>query len=121
MDTTKQTEVSVTNNPVLSVSRGQNAQWHVIAQGLDHPLASFEDAQEACAWAIAVAKAKQGKVLVEERTARTPAAQNNGANPSEAFKFSIPVTLTGSQDLRFKSSRSANRWSQSDSFLGFRR
>jgi hypothetical protein len=48
------------------VLRGQNNQWHVTAQDFRQPLASFDSPHEACAWAIARAIPKQGRVFVEE-------------------------------------------------------
>ncbi len=50
----------------LRVLRGQNDLWQVIAQDSPHALKSFDDPHEACAWAIALAKSKRGRVFVEE-------------------------------------------------------
>ena len=86
-------------NLILSVSLGQNKQWYVSAQDLSHPLASFDNPQAACAWAIAVAKPKRGKVLVEELTS-PPASPHDFRNAPETFKFSIPVAWTDSGDSR---------------------
>lgn len=69
------------NNFVLSVLLGKDKQWHVIAQDFRQPLASFDNPQSACGWAIARAKPKRGSVMVEE----------------------IPVAWTDSSDSRFKS------------------
>ncbi len=48
------------------VLRGQNNQWHVIAQDYRQPLASFDSPHAACEWAIARAKPQRGRVFVEE-------------------------------------------------------
>ena len=90
---------------VLSVSLGQSNQWHVSARDVSHPLASFDEPQAACAWAIAVARPKRGKVLVEELAASSPATSHSLRSASEAFKFSIPVASTDSRNLRFESAR----------------
>ena len=77
-------------NTVLSVVRGHDPQqWHVTAQDMANPLASFNDPQAACAWAIARARSVQGRVLVEEMT--TPSPPQFDANAG--FKYSIPVML----------------------------
>lgn len=54
------------SNLDFRVLRGKNNQWHVTAQDFRQPLASFDTPHEACAWAIARAKAKRGRVFVEE-------------------------------------------------------
>jgi hypothetical protein len=54
------------SNLDLRILRGQNNQWHVTAQDLRQPLASFASPHEACAWAIARAKPKQCRVFVEK-------------------------------------------------------
>ena len=54
------------SNLDFRVLRGQNNQWHVTAQDLRQPLASFDSPHEARAWAIARAKPKQCRVFVEE-------------------------------------------------------
>jgi hypothetical protein len=71
------------NDLVLNVLLGQNKEWHVIAQDFRQPLASFDNPHSACAWAIARAKPKRGRVIVEK----------------------IPVAWTDSGDSRFKSAR----------------
>lgn len=71
---------------ILSVSRGQNEQWRVTANDFGQPLATFDDPQAACAWAIARAKPRRGRVFFE----------------------AIPVTWTDSGDSLFKSVRSQN-------------
>lgn len=50
---------------VLSVSRGKNKQWHVTAHDFRQPLTTFDNPQAACAWAIARAKLKRGRVFLE--------------------------------------------------------
>jgi hypothetical protein len=91
---------------VLSVAPGQNNQWHVTALDSTDPLASFDDPQTACAWAVALAKPKQGRVVVEELAPSDTTSARDLRNPPEAFKFSIPVTWTESRDSRFRSARS---------------
>jgi hypothetical protein len=49
---------------VLNVSRGQDSRWHVIVDDFHQPLASFDSPHDACAWAIARAIGKRGKVFV---------------------------------------------------------
>jgi len=39
-------------NVVLSVVRSSQQEWHVMAEDVSEPLASFADPQAACAWAI---------------------------------------------------------------------
>ena len=80
------------NNLVLSVWLGQNKQWHVSARDFSLPLASFDNPQVACAWAIAVARAKHAKVLIEEPRVSSSGLSRSAMNSSESFKFSIPVT-----------------------------
>jgi hypothetical protein len=53
------------SNVDFRVLRGQNNQWHVTEQDLRQPVASFDSPHEACAWAIARAKPKRGRVFVE--------------------------------------------------------
>ena len=86
-------------NFVLSVSLGENNQWHVSARDVSRPLASFDEPQAACAWAIAVAKPRRGKVLVEELAASYPGSTHALTSATEKFKFSIPVTWTDSRRL----------------------
>lgn len=54
------------SNLDFKVLRGQNNQWHVTAQDLRQPLASFDSPHDACAWAIARAKPRRCRVFVEE-------------------------------------------------------
>ena len=54
------------SNLVLSVLRGQDNRWHVTAQGFSQPLDSFGSPHEACAWALARAEPKRGRVFVEK-------------------------------------------------------
>jgi hypothetical protein len=68
---------------VLNVLRGQNGQWHVTVQGFSQPLASFQNLQAACAWAIDHARPTRGRVFVNE----------------------IPVIWGNSSDLRFPAVR----------------
>jgi hypothetical protein len=49
---------------VLSVELGQDKQWHVTTQEIPQPLASFDNPQSACAWALWSVQPKRGKVLV---------------------------------------------------------
>ncbi len=93
---------------VLSVSLGQNKKWHVSLLDFSQPLASFDNPQAACVWAIAVAKPKRGKVLVEELAAPLPASPHG--NAPETFKFSIPVVWTDSQDSRINFAAAKSRF-----------
>lgn len=76
-------------NVVLSVVRSNQQEWHVMAEDVSEPLASFADPQAACAWAVERATPLNGRVLVEEITAAGAAA-----NPE--FKYSIPVSASES-------------------------
>jgi hypothetical protein len=51
---------------VLSVLRGQNEQWHVTTPKASKPLASFNNPQAACAWAIDRSKPMGSKIFVDE-------------------------------------------------------
>ena len=93
-------------NAVLSVARGHDQQqWHVTTQDLTKPLASFNDAQAACAWAIARARPVQGRVLVEEMTG----ASLPRFDPDAAFKYSIPVMLCGEREAQRTDARAPDR------------
>jgi hypothetical protein len=50
---------------VLNVIVGHDAQWHVTSEHSLQPLASFDDPQSACAWAIQRVKPVQGRVAVD--------------------------------------------------------
>jgi hypothetical protein len=54
------------SNFVLNVMRGEDQAWHVVAQDIHQPLASFDNPHSACAWAIAHAKPKCGSVVMEK-------------------------------------------------------
>ena len=86
---------------ILSVVRMQDQKWDVRSQG--QTLATFDNPQSACAWAIAYVKPNLGRVLIEEY------ATSNSTSPAEntvaAFKYSIPVLVTGGGDSRFSASR----------------
>ena len=53
-------------NADLSVLHGQDEQWHVTSQDISKPLASFDNPQAACAWAIERAKPMRSRIFVEE-------------------------------------------------------
>jgi len=72
-------------NVVLSVVRSSQQEWHVMAEDVSEPLASFADPQAACAWAVERAAPLNGRVLVEEIT-------GPGAAADPEFKYSIPVS-----------------------------
>lgn len=92
------------SSPVLSVLRGPNQQWHVSAQdNLRQPLATFDNPQAACAWAIAHAQPKRGRVLVEELANSDAPSPNECMNTVDTFVFSIPVTWTEGRDSRYRS------------------
>lgn len=88
---------------VLCVSRVHNQQWQVSVQDLQQPLATFDSAQAACAWAIARAKPKRGRVLVEEWETDDAACLDTALKTTGNFKFSIPVTWTDNSNPRFNS------------------
>lgn len=69
------------SNLVLTVLRGHNDRWHVVVDDLRQPLATFERAHDACAWAIARAKSKRARIFVENIPVDYSAAlkeQNSG-------------------------------------------
>jgi hypothetical protein len=70
------------SNLVLNVLRGQDDRWHVIAEDLQQPLASFDTPHDACAWAIAQAKGKRGKVFVGSTPVDYSAALRDHRNAS---------------------------------------
>jgi hypothetical protein len=78
-------------NLILSVSPGENSQWHVKAQDLAQPLASFGSPHAACDWAIAYAKPQGGKVLIEELMSSNQSSAGEDMNAPHIFKYSIPV------------------------------
>jgi len=92
---------------ILSVSRGENQQWQVSVQDLKQPLATFNTPQAACAWAIARAKPKRGRVLVEELATDDLCYVDAALKTTGTFKFSIPVAWTDSTNstARFPSAR----------------
>ncbi len=93
-------------NTVLSVARDhEQQQWHVMAQDITTPLASFNDPQAACAWAIARARSVQGRVVVEEMT--TPSTPRFDANA--AYKYSIPVMLSDESGVQSATVRLPDR------------
>jgi hypothetical protein len=80
-------------NVVLSVVRSNQQEWHVMAEDISEPLASFTDPQAACAWAVERATPLNGRVLVEEITAP-------GAAANREVKYSIPVSSSDSGSRR---------------------
>lgn len=58
-------DVNQDSNSVLTVLRGHNDRWHVVADDLRQPLATFERPHDACAWAIARAKSRRARIFVE--------------------------------------------------------
>jgi hypothetical protein len=61
---------------VLNVMLGEDKAWHVVMQDVHQPLASFDNPHSACAWAIAHAKPKCGRVVME----KIPVAWVEGAD-----------------------------------------
>ena len=51
--------------PVLNVTRAMDNRWQVASDPADESVPVFDTPQEACAWAIARAKLRRGRVLVE--------------------------------------------------------
>ena len=98
-------ELNDSSDLVFSVLRAHNTQWHVTTQDSRQLLASFDNPQAACAWAIARAKPQRGKVFVEELAGSTRAFTRNRAPEPELFEYSMPVTWTESADSRFKTAR----------------
>ena len=90
---------------VLSVIRGNNNQWPVTAQDFHETLASFDNPQAACAWAIARAKPERGRVFVEELTPDSAASARDSIPSPDRFKFSIPLTWTDNPRSRLENER----------------
>ena len=66
---------------VLNVVKGMDHRWYVLINELDAPIAFFDTPHEACAWAIAHAKPKRGRVFLE----KTPVdIENDGGTFSRA-------------------------------------
>jgi hypothetical protein len=61
---------------VLSICPGPNKKWHVKDSAARSALASFNNVQDACAWAIEVAQNRQARVVVE----RTESSAKGGAD-----------------------------------------
>ena len=71
---------------VLSICPGPNKKWHVKDSAARSALASFNNVQDACAWAIEVAQNRQARVVVE----RTESSVKGGAG-SDSTAYAIPV------------------------------
>jgi hypothetical protein len=58
---------------VICVSPGLNQRWDVSEKGSEEPLASFDDKEDAYAYAIELTKSREGAtVLVEDEEGFTP-------------------------------------------------
>ena len=58
---------------VICVSPGINGKWDVSEKGFEEPLASFDDKEDAYAYATELTKAKEGTtVLVEDNEGFSP-------------------------------------------------
>lgn len=58
---------------VICVSPGLNRRWDVSEKGSEEPLASFDDKEDAYAYAIELTKSKEGAtVLVEDEEGFSP-------------------------------------------------
>ena len=88
---------------ILSISPGIDKTWDVKDSGGRKPLASFNNAQDACAWAIKLAQSRQARVVVEHLITeiRSPALTNTSA---PIVQFSIPVTCEDAKDGRLRES-----------------
>jgi hypothetical protein len=60
--------------PVLYVLRESQNRWNVASDDLHQSLASFDTPYEACAWAIARAVLKRGRVFVDKTPIQLPPA-----------------------------------------------
>ena len=89
---------------IISVSPGINKTWDVMESPARKPLASFANPQDACAWAIEMARAKDARVVVEQIKSRAGIA--SGAK-SASPDFPIPVMLDNDSDGRFRPPRRA--------------
>lgn len=58
---------------VICISPGLNGRWDLSEKGLEEPLASFDEKEDAYAYATALTKSKDGAtVLVEDEEGFTP-------------------------------------------------
>lgn len=67
---------------VICVSPGINGKWDVSEKGFEEPLASFDDKEDAYAYATELTRAKEGAtVLVEDEEGFSPLPpQGEGSN-----------------------------------------
>ena len=62
-----------TETPVICISPGINGKWDVSEKGFEMPLASFDDKEDAYAYATELSKTKRGAtVLVEDDEGFSP-------------------------------------------------
>ena len=84
---------------VLRISPGVNKTWDV-TESPGKALASFASPQDACAWAIELARKSRARIFVEQLCAGSmsvgPQRQAKGATPS----FSIPVMVDSPHEGR---------------------
>lgn len=77
------------NTPlVICISPGLNGKWDVSEKGSEVPLASFDDKEDAYAYATELTKAKEGAtVLVEDEDGFTPlSAQGDSGAARDDFR-----------------------------------
>ncbi|HYD94093.1 MAG TPA: DUF2188 domain-containing protein [Noviherbaspirillum sp.] len=68
-----------TGTLVICVSPGLNGRWDVSEKGLEEPLASFDDKEDAYAYATELTKSKQdATVLVEDEDGFSPLPIDDG-------------------------------------------
>lgn len=67
---------------VICISPGLNGKWDVSEKGFEEPLASFDDKEDAYAYAIELTRAREGAtVLVEDKEGFSPLpAQDESSN-----------------------------------------
>ena len=59
--------------PVICISPGINGKWDVSEKGLEMPLASFDDKEDAYAYATELSRTKEGAtILVEDEDGFSP-------------------------------------------------
>lgn len=74
-------EFDQTGPVVICISPGLHGRWDVSEKGLEQPLASFDDKEDAYAYATELTKSREGStVLVEDEEGFYPLPPQNGSD-----------------------------------------
>lgn len=69
---------------VICISPGLNGRWDVSEKGYEEPLASFDEKEDAYAYATELTKSKEGAtVLVEDEEGFTPLSAQGDSEPAQ--------------------------------------